>query len=174
MPDFKKAMLGVQKIKPSDKVALAKNTIPNLALEARRKAAAHELESELNELSGEFFEPVEPNAVLSFQRVGIQHGVFKSLRQGKYPLDACLDLHGHTVEQARTALNRFVQDCLQCNIRYGLITHGKGEGRKQPAVLKSCVNNWLPQIDSVLAFHSAQNQHGGLGATYVLLRKNSN
>jgi hypothetical protein len=32
-------------------------------------------------------------------------------------------------------------------------------------------DEWLPQFDAVLAFHSAQKQHGWVGATYVLLRK---
>jgi len=40
-------------------------------------------------------------------------------------------------------------------------------------VLKSCVNHWLKQFDQVLAFHTAQKYHGGLGATYVLIKKSS-
>ena len=55
-----------------------------------------------------------------------------------------------------------------------LITHGKGELRDKPALLKSCVNHWLKELDSVLAFHSAQPHHGGSGASYVMLRKSSN
>jgi DNA-nicking Smr family endonuclease len=53
------------------------------------------------------------------------------------------------------------------------VTHGKGEGREQPARLKSCVNHWLRQFDQVLAFHSAQKTHGGVGATYILVKKDS-
>ena len=51
--------------------------------------------------------------------------------------------------------------------------HGKGEGRERPAILKSCVNHWLRQFEQVLAFHTAQKYHGGLGATYVLIKKGS-
>ncbi|MCV6604775.1 MAG: Smr/MutS family endonuclease, partial [Porticoccaceae bacterium] len=51
------------------------------------------------------------------------------------------------------------------------VTHGKGEMRHKPALLKSCVNHWLRQLDVVLAFHTAQRHHGGSGATYVMLRK---
>ena len=114
---------------------------------------------------------VDPLAVLSFQRAGVQHGVFKSLRLGKYPPEARLDLHRMNVEQARQTIFLFVKDCIANDVRSALITHGKGEGRKTPALLKSCVNHWLPQFDEVLAFHSAQKQHGSYGATYVLLRK---
>ena len=56
-------------------------------------------------------------------------------------------------------------------MRCALVTHGKGEGRLQPAKLKSCVNHWLRQFNSVLAFHTAQRRDGGMGATYVLLKK---
>jgi len=114
---------------------------------------------------------VEPNDYLDFKKPGIQHGVYKNLRQGKYEIQSRLDLHRHTVEQARNALWQFLRDCELHNVRCALVTHGKGEGRLQPAKLKSCVNHWLRQFDSVLAFHTAQRRDGGMGATYVLLKK---
>jgi len=115
--------------------------------------------------------PVKPWDELSWKRDGVQHGVFKNLRLGKYALESRLDLHRMTVETARREVLEFVSDCVASNIRCVLITHGKGELREKPALLKSCVNHWLRQIDAVLAFHSAQRHHGGYGATYVLLRK---
>lgn len=114
---------------------------------------------------------VKPGDELSFKRDGVQHGVFKSLRLGKYTPETRLDLHRHSVEAARRAVLECINDCMAANIRCLLITHGKGENREKPALLKSCVNHWLQQMDAVLAFHSAQRQHGGFGATYVLLRK---
>jgi DNA-nicking Smr family endonuclease len=138
---------------------------------ARREAAMQQTAAELNPLAGEFVEPVDPWDPIAFKRDGVQNGVYRNLRLGKYRVDARLDLHRHTVEMARRALYEFVRDCVQADVRCALVTHGKGEGRKQPAVLKSCVNAWLPQLEEVLAFHSAQKPHGGLGATYLLLRK---
>lgn len=140
---------------------------------ARRAAALQETARELNPLAGdgEFVDLVDPWDPLEFKRDGVQNGVYRNLRLGKYAVDARLDLHRHSVEMARRAVFEFVRDCLEADVRCALITHGKGEGRKQPALLKSCVNSWLPQLNEVLAFHSAQKQHGGLGATYVLLRK---
>lgn len=119
----------------------------------------------------EFIQPVKPWDELSWKRDGVQHGVFRNLRQGKYTIDARLDLHRQTVEQARHSVLRFVHDCVDHDARSVLITHGRGEGREKPALLKSCVNHWLRQLNQVLAFHSAQHHHGGSGATYVLLRK---
>lgn len=163
----------IRPIKVQARVELSKTApISEEALRRKREqAVAAELE-EYNRLSGEFIEPVDPHALLAFKRPGIQNGVYRNLRLGKYSIEARLDLHNHTVEQAREAVHSFVTDCCTHDIRSALITHGKGEGRKpQPAMLKSCIAHWLPQLAEVQAFHSAQKQHGGAGATYVLIRK---
>ena len=140
----------------------------------RRKAAQRDESLHANALAtGDEIKQLDPFGILSFTRPGVQHGVFKNLRLGKYDIHSALDLHGKTVEQSRQAVWGFIKDCYKQGVRCGLITHGKGQGREEPAKLKSCVNHWLPQIESVLAFHSAQKQHGGLGATYILFKKNS-
>ncbi|WP_227718098.1 DNA endonuclease SmrA [Microbulbifer sp. Q7] len=175
LEDFRGAMgaLGdVQPLSPRQREsALRKNTKDPLNQRARRESATAQTYRELNPLGGEFVEPVEPFDPIEFKRDGVQNGVYRNLRLGKYTVDARLDLHNHTVEMARSSLYQFVRDCVEADVRCALITHGKGEGRKTPAMLKSCVNAWLPQLQEVLAFHSAQKQHGGLGATYILLRK---
>ncbi|ETN92688.1 putative DNA endonuclease SmrA [Gammaproteobacteria bacterium MOLA455] len=141
---------------------------------ARREAAQLEIEGEGNFLDPDsIIEQVAALDPLEFSRPGVQHGVYKNLRMGKYEIQSRLDLHRHTVEQARTALWNFVDDCQRHSVRCALITHGKGEHLARPAVLKSCVNHWLKQFDQVLAFHTAQKYHGGLGATYVLIKKGS-
>lgn len=168
---FRAAMGDVKPIKREKRVTLSSGETSDHNRKARREAATAVEVSESNELSGEYIEPVDPNDILSFQRPGVQHGVFRNLRLGKYNIEARLDLHRHSVEQARMAVYAFVQDCLSNDIRCALITHGKGEGRQNPALLKSCVAHWLPQLDQVLAFHSAQKHHGASGATYVMLRK---
>lgn len=140
----------------------------------RRSAAQKVVSVDRNGLASEEHIPlVKPNDHLSFKRDGVQHGVFKNLRLGKYQLDARLDLHHHNVEQARRAVFEFIRDCVELGIRSAIITHGKGEMRDKPALLKSCVNYWLKELEPVLAFHSAQPHHGGSGATYVMLRKST-
>ena len=140
---------------------------------SQRRAAATSIDSEAEQdpLSQMPSEMVEPLALLEFKRPGVQNGVYRNVRLGKYPIDARLDLHRLTVEQARRTLYQFIQDCLENDVRFALLTHGKGEGRETPALLKSCVAYWLPQIEEVLAFHTAQKQHGSYGATYLLLKK---
>ncbi|MGI9213493.1 MAG: Smr/MutS family protein, partial [Methylococcaceae bacterium] len=103
---------------------------------------------------------------------GIQNGVFRKLQQGGYDIEAMLDLHGYTVEQARDELFRFIGDCLHHDVRSALISHGKGRNNKeQKPLLKSYLARWLPLFPDVMAFHSAQKFHGGAGAVYLLLRK---
>ncbi len=175
MPDEDqfRAMLGddVTPIKIEKRVVIDKRHTDDKTLARRRDCAQSVIEQMDDPLAGEPVEMVEPLAELSFRRTGVQHGVFRNLRLGKYALDARLDLHKMTVDRARQEVYQFIKDCMQNDVRTALITHGKGETRQQPALLKSCVAFWLPQIEDVLAFHSAQRPHGGAGATYVLLRK---
>lgn len=167
---FRSSMGDVKPIKAGQKVRLRANTEDKEVLRARREAAQALDEGASGELSVDYVQQVDAQAVLSFMRPGIQHSLFKKLRQGLLPLEARVDLHGMTVEEARATVLEFIRDCYQHEVRFALITHGKGEGRAQPARLKSCINTWLPQLPDVLAYHSAQGQHGGLGATYVLIR----
>lgn len=170
---FLQQMQDVKRIKVAEKVNLAGSHLDKTNAEKRRQVATTELAKDKNFLSGEYIEPVDPLAILEFKRDGVQTGVYRNLRLGKYQIDARLDLHNMTVEQARTAVFQFVTDCMNYDIRCALITHGKSEGRDRPAALKSCVAHWLPQLDSVMAFHSAQQRHGASGATYILLRKSA-
>lgn len=161
----------VTPITPEKRVELNKTRIDPKTLAERRLAAQIEVAAPLDPLAGDPIEMVEPTALLAFVRPGVQHGVYRNLRLGKYTIDARLDLHKMTMEHARRVVYQFIKDCVANDVRTALITHGKGEGREQPALLKSCVAYWLPQLDEVLAFHSAQKQHGSYGATYVLLKK---
>lgn len=169
---FEREMRDVQPIKSEPKVPLGRQDAPEVTLAQRREAAVKAaVGADENFLSGEYVPPLDPHDVLDFKRDGVQNGVYRNLRLGKYTIDARLDLHGMTVEESRRAVFQFVQDCMAQDVRCGLITHGKGVGRERPALLKSCVAHWLPLMHEVLAFHSALPQHGSNGATYVLLRK---
>jgi len=141
------------------------------SIDYRRKAAAKKLSVYENFLTDGEVEPVEPQEVLSFKISGIQPNVFKNLKQAKYKFDYHLDLHRMSVSQARNAVFQLINSAEVEELRCFLITHGKGERSKQPAKLKSYVNHWMKQIDQVVAFHSAQPNHGGTGSIYVLLKK---
>ncbi len=138
----------------------------------RRAAAQRPAEKDDNFLTTGFVEFVHPQEVLSFKRSGIQNGVFQTLQRGGYRIDATLDLHLMTVEDARVEVFAFIRDCIRYEVRTALINHGKGTRSKDSrAMIKSYLARWLPQFKEIMAFHSAQGFHGGTGAVYLLLRK---
>ncbi len=170
--DFRMLMADVEPLRQAERLIARRSRTRAPGQELRRRAAEEERSRDGNYLArAEQVTPVAPWAVLEWRRDGVQHGVYRNLRLGRYAIDARLDLHRLTVEQARLAVFQFVRDALAHDIRCGLISHGRGEGRHPPALLKSCVNHWLRELDEVLAFHSAERRHGGAGATYVLFRK---
>ena len=111
--------------------------------------------------------------ILSFSRSGLQHKVLKKLRQGKFPVEHMLDLHGLTVREASGELLEFLGECEAAGVRHAIIIHGKGFRSRDKPVIKPMVNRWLRDVNNVLAFHSAQPKDGGNGAVYVLLKKAS-
>jgi len=110
---------------------------------------------------------------LFFSRPGIQKQMIRKLRRGQVKIEDELDLHGLSVEMARTTLTDFLADCHSHSYRCVRIIHGKGIGSesKKP-VIKNKVNNWLRQRDDVMAFCSALQADGGTGAVYCLLKRN--
>ncbi len=137
----------------------------------RRAAAVLDMARELNPLSSDVPMLHGPHDPLEFRRDGVQYGVFRKLKQGGYALESRLDLHRMIVDEAREAVCTFINDCMEHDLRTLLILHGKGERSEVQARLKNCVAHWLKQLDAVQAYVSAQPQHGGSGAVYVLLRK---
>ncbi len=144
------------------------------SLAHRRAAAVTSPAADRNILTEDGIAPLDPWYVLEFKRPGIQNGVFRKLRQGRYEAEASLDLHRMTVAIARRELFQFIDDCHQLGLRTVLLIHGKGETpteRGKCSILKGCTDHWLRELAAVQAFHSAKPQHGGTGAVYVLLRK---
>jgi DNA-nicking Smr family endonuclease len=150
------------------------NEASDSALSQRRDAAQREEQRDRNVLTEEGIAPLDPWYVLEFKRPGVQNGVFRKLKQGRYEAEARLDMHRMTVQRARRELFEFIDESHQLGLRSVLVIHGKGESaveRERSSILKGCSDHWLRQLDVVQAFHSAQARHGGTGAAYVLLRK---
>ena len=105
------------------------------------------------------------------------------LKRGQLPIEARLDLHGMTQEDAHAALDHFIGEAYATGKRALLIITGKGLKPREPAhpwdhstggVLKAMTPRWLneaPNRARVLAITEAQPRHGGSGALYVLIRR---
>ena len=172
--EFIAEMADVRPLRQEQKVLLKGDGVDRDAARQRQRAAAQE-SGEVPGLSTAEIPVLDPFYPLDFKRPGVQNGVYRKLKQGAYPAEARLDLHNYTVEQARVALSQFIADASRLEMRSLIIVHGRGQrpGSRGP-VLKSYLNHWLPEIAAVQAFCSAQARHGGLGAIYLMLKKNNN
>lgn len=112
---------------------------------------------------------------LEFLAPGIDRRLLRKLRSGEYALQGHVDLHGMNREQARLAVEQFLEKSRQLGRRCVLIVHGRGLNSKdQIPVLKDKVKGWLERGRigrGVLAFATARPCDGGAGALYVLLRR---
>lgn len=162
---FKEAVAGTKPLKSEQRRARpAVKTIPKPV----RRRTTDEVPLELDEAVD--IPPVQGEEFISYKRDGVTNKILRKLRKGQYTIDALLDLHGLTVEEAFLAVNDFLGRCLQDDCRVVLIVHGKGHHSQGP-VLKNKLNLWLRTTEKVLAFCSATAIHGSRGAVYILLKK---
>ena len=114
---------------------------------------------------------------------GIDKKTSLKLKKGKVEIDYKLDLHGLTQIEAKQALEQAILGAWKNKLRLILVITGKGLRQSKSndlndngatGILRRIVPRWLkeaPLSNFVLAFSSAQQSHGGLGALYVLLRR---
>jgi DNA-nicking Smr family endonuclease len=106
--------------------------------------------------------------------VDVDRRTAERLKRGQMPVEATLDLHGHTRAEAHGELNAFLDQSHAAGRRCVLIVTGKGARQTGGGVLRAEVPKWLneaPNRVRILAFAGARPQHGGGGALYVLLRR---
>lgn len=106
---------------------------------------------------------------------------YQRLLKGRLEIDAVLDLHGMTAEQARHRLLAFVRASHGAGHRLLLVITGKGKrsstdefNRPRAGVLREGVPEWLrsgPVSHLILEMAQARPHHGGAGALYVYLRR---
>ncbi|SHL93631.1 DNA endonuclease SmrA [Vreelandella subglaciescola] len=139
-----------------------------------RRDAAEEGTGERNFLSDDFVDLLPPIDPMAFRRDGIQQGVADKLKHGGYPVQAQLHLRRRPLAECRRMLFAFMEDAYAHDLRSILIVHGRGREIDSPAnVLRSYLAKWLAQFEQVQAYVSAQPSDGGLGATWVMLRKSA-
>jgi len=169
---FKEMMADVKPL--SNDTAELKKQFQSTDTHAAKRQAAMSLDTDDPEyLSIDHAPMIKPDDIVEFKRDGVQEGVYRKLRLGKYPIQAKLDLHRRTLKEARDEVIKFLKQCIRLDIRTVIIIHGRGDRSNPPALMKSYVSHWLSQIKDVQCSHSAQRHHGGSGALYVLLRKSS-
>jgi DNA-nicking Smr family endonuclease len=158
--EFEKAMSNTRPLEGRDKVAARPKTL------RRRKRRDDEGGGEGFEIDrlGERHEGLAP---------GVDRKMLLKLRNGEFKPDERLDLHGMDTVTARRRVHEATRRAQQAGLRCLLVIHGRGNHSEGEPLLKESLIDWLadPAVFSLVqAFSSATGGHGGVGATYVLLR----
>jgi len=116
----------------------------------------------------------EVDAEQTFRRTGLGADVVSKLRRGHWAVQAEIDLHGHTSDEAHDALVLFLAEGRSHGWRCVRVIHGKGlSSPNREPVLKGKVRRWLTHRNEVLAYCEAPRHGGGSGAVLVLLMASS-
>lgn len=170
---FAREMQGVRRIRVDQADTGKKPKKPEQQYLRARARAVEQVETiQVDGLSDQYVLDVQPEEFLFWSRDGVQDSQLRKLKAGHIPFEGSIDLHGMTVEKARTELWSFLAEAVRLEVRCVRVTHGKSnrlDGRKP--MLKSHVNTWLRQHDKVLGFTSCHPRHGGAGAVYILLKR---
>ena len=107
----------------------------------------------------------------------IDRKTIRRLGTGQLDIDARLDLHGLTQDEAHRALRAFLAACRNRGDRFTLVITGKGGAASidhgDRGVLRRNVPRWLAEPDLaplVVGIAPAAVRHGGSGALYVRVR----
>lgn len=88
-------------------------------------------------------------------------------------IDAEIDLHGKSTDQAEAELVAFVDAALERGDRKVLVVHGKGNHEGSNSALKTMVQRFFEQNPAVGATGYPRARQGGRGATWAILRQRS-
>jgi len=131
----------------------------------------------------------EPPALVPGKFTDLDRNSGEKFRKGKMAVDAKLDLHGMTQNQAHSAVTHFVSGQHAKGARCVLIVTGKGKAgdpfspkaaphrftmSSSRGVLKEALPRWLNEPGLrpyILAISPAGPGHGREGAMYVLLKR---
>jgi DNA-nicking Smr family endonuclease len=113
--------------------------------------------------TGEYVEWIHP---------GARKGIAPRLHQGDFSVQDCIDLHGMSLVQAEEAFFSFIKDALRRRLFCVKVIHGRGLRSPEGPVIKKALPGWLqgPFRKWVLAYTTAKDCDGGLGATYIMLK----
>jgi len=115
--------------------------------------------------TGEYIEWVSPL---------IRKDIAQKLHRGDFSVQDYIDLHGMTLSEAEEAFRLFFQEALKKRLFCIKVIHGRGLRSPKGPVLKEALKTWLhgKLRKRILAYSSAKDCDGGLGATYIILQTN--
>ena len=98
--------------------------------------------------------------------------IARLLHEGRFSVKDCLDLHGLSVEESEEEVEAFFREALKKRYQCVKIIHGRGLRSPRGPVLKETLIKRLSgkYRKYVIAFVTARQCDGGLGALYILLK----
>lgn len=106
---------------------------------------------------------------------GFDQKLMRRLRNGEFPVQDYVDLHGLTRQEGENRIQDYLLRCYGQGLRCVLVVHGRGLNSEDGVpVLKRDLPRWLsrgPVRRIILAFATARPYDGGTGALYVLLKR---
>jgi DNA-nicking Smr family endonuclease len=112
--------------------------------------------------------------------VGVDKATLKRFKRGEFVIEAILDLHGYTSDEAYDKVESFIKNCYLYKKRCVQIITGKGLHKDDEdifsvsGVLKDLVPKWLNTDNLrplILLFDYSRQEDGGEGALTILLRR---
>lgn len=107
----------------------------------------------------------------------------RRIKGGRIVPDQVIDLHGHTLESARSLLYRRMSAAEADGVRILLVITGKGRdgagsanghGASRRGVIRAELPRWLGEAhlsSRIAAVRNAHPRHGGAGAVYIILKR---
>ena len=113
----------------------------------------------------------------SFQAATLDGSWDKGLKSGTITPDRTLDLHGHHLDGAWSAIDYTLECAIAAGDRVVLLITGH-ERRGEPPVergrIRAAVHDWLASsrhAARIAAVRAAHRRHGGGGSLYIILRR---
>jgi DNA-nicking Smr family endonuclease len=100
----------------------------------------------------------------------------RKLAKGRLEISARIDLHGLTQGDAHGLLHSFLHRAHASGLRHVLVITGKGSSFGSDGILRQAVPHWFatPAFRTLVsAYDIAHQSHGGAGAIYVRLRRDT-
>lgn len=163
-PGFMESITGIKKLK-QDRVDLFQDR-PRKTNTIKKHWVSH-----AHEIDYTVKDSTPANTPDSWFHHGIQKKQQRKIKSGQLTIDAVLDLHGYRQWQASHVLESFLHQALDSQLKFLLIIHGKGYRSQSQAKLRPLVQYWLYRQPMVLAFCPAKDRDGGMGASYVYLKR---
>ncbi len=101
----------------------------------------------------------------------------RKLQAGSTVPDRVLDLHGHNLDQAWSAIDKALERAIDSGERVLLLITGHSRPGQPPVErgrIRAAVHDWLAvsrHAPRIAAVRNAHRRHGGGGSLYIILRR---